>query len=159
SNAAGAYSDISQDTVAPTLSASISSPGSTGWYNIASGAAKVTYTASDATSGVATPSAYTFSDGANQSLSAITVTDAAGNKSATAGAFSGIKQDTMAPTLSALISSPSSIGWYNIASGAAVVTYTASDTTSGVATPSAYTFSDGANQSLSAITVTDAAGN
>jgi len=92
--------------VAPTLSATINSSALSGWYNLSSGPAVVSYLASDATSGVSTPANYTFSDGANQSLAAITVSDLAGNVSNSAGAFSGIDQDTVAPTLSATINSP-----------------------------------------------------
>src|SRR5207302_1278878 len=147
------FTGIKQDTVAPTLSASINSPAVTGWYNISTGPAVVTYSASDATSGVTTPAPFTFSDGAGQSIAAITVTDVAGNASVTTAGFSGIKQDTVAPTLSASINSPAVTGWYNISTGPAVVTYSASDATSGVTTPSPYTFSDGASQSIAAITV------
>jgi CRISPR/Cas system type I-B associated protein Csh2 (Cas7 group RAMP superfamily) len=159
SAATAGFSGIKQDTVAPTVSESITSPASTGWYNIASGPAVITYTAFDATSGVVTPAPYTFSDGANQSHAGVTVTDAAGNTSAATAGFSGIKQDTVAPTVSESITSPASTGWYNIASGPAVITYTASDATSGVTTPAPFTFSDGANQSHAGVTVTDAAGN
>ena len=161
SNAAGGYMGINQDTVAPVLSAVISSPGGTGWYNIASGAATVTYTATDAGgSGVTAPAAYVFSDGADQSLAAVTVFDVAGNESNAAGAFDGINQDTVAPVLSAVISGPGGTGWYNIASGPATVSYTATDAGgSGVTAPAAYVFGDGADQSLAAVTVFDVAGN
>ena len=163
SNAAGGYMGIDQDTVAPVLSAVISSPDAvTHWYNIASGAATVTYTATDAGgSGVTAPAAYVFSDGADQSLAAVTVFDVAGNESNAAGGYMGINQDTVAPVLSAVISSPDAVtGWYNIQSGAATVTYTATDAGgSGVSAPAAYVFSDGADQSLAAVTVFDVAGN
>jgi hypothetical protein len=82
------------DTVAPTLTASISAPSASGWYDSLSGPAVVTYSAYDETSGVATPAPYTFSDGVDMSVDAITVTDVAGNTSLPAGAFSGINQDT-----------------------------------------------------------------
>ena len=107
--------------MAPVLSAVISSPDAvTHWYNIASGAATVTYTATDAGgSGVTAPAAYVFSDGADQSLAAVTVFDVAGNESNAAGAFDGINQDTVAPVLSAVISGPDAVtGWYNIARAA-----------------------------------------
>ena len=163
SNAAGGYTGIDQDTVAPVLSAVISSPDAvTGWYNIQSGAATVTYTATDAGgSGVSAPAAYVFGDGADQSLAAVTVFDVAGNESNAAGAFDGINQDTVAPVLSAVISSPDAVThWYNIASGPATVSYTATDAGgSGVSAPAAYVFSDGADQSLAAVTVFDVAGN
>ena len=162
SNAAGGYTGIDQDTVAPVLSAVISSPDAvTGWYNIQSGAATVTYTATDAGgSGVTAPAAYVFSDGADQSLAAVTVFDVAGNESNAAGAFDGIDQDTVAPVLSAVISSPAWHGLVQHSSGAATVTYTATDAGgSGVTAPAAYVFGDGADQSLAAVTVFDVAGN
>jgi len=71
-----------RDTVAPTLTQSINSPAATGWYNISTGPAVITYSATDATSGVTTPSSFTFSDGNNLSHAGITVTDVAGNTSA-----------------------------------------------------------------------------
>ena len=158
-SASATISDVGIDKTAPTLSASINDPASSGWYNIATGAATVTYVANDAGSGVSTPTAYIFGDGADQSLAAITVTDVAGNVSSLAGAFSGINQDVIAPTLSASINDPDSSGWYNATSRAARVTYVADDAGSGVLTPPAHDFDDGVDQSLAAITVTDAAGN
>ena len=98
-------------------------------------------------------------DGADQSLAAITVTDVAGNVSARQGPTAALTRVRWRHAL-AVISSPDAVtGWYNIGSGPAVVTYTAADATSGVTNPSPYTFGDGANQSLAAITVTDVAGN
>ena len=159
---AQSFSGINQDTVAPTISASISSPdATTGWYNIASGPAVVTYTTADTgSSGLAqaNPSSVTLGDGADQSVAAVTIYDVAGN-SATAQSFSGINQDTVAPTISASITSPdATTGWYNIASGAAVISFTASDTTSGVTAPANHTFANGAHQSFFT-TVRDVAGN
>ena len=58
------------------MSESISSPdAATGWYNVASGPAVITYSTSDATSGVATPAPYSFSDGVGQSHAGVTVAD------------------------------------------------------------------------------------
>lgn len=81
------------DTVAPVLTASISAPSANGWYDITSGPAVVTYAVVD-TNPPAVPSPYTFGDGVDQSIAAITVTDLAGNVSNPAGALSGINQDT-----------------------------------------------------------------
>src|SRR5262249_32479451 len=135
------------------------SPAATGWYNISTGPAVITYSASDATSGVSTPTAFTFSDGSGLSHAGITVTDVAGNISAKTAHLTSIKQDTVAPTLAQSINSPAATGWYNIASGKAVISYAATDATSGVSTPAAFTFSDGTGLSHSGITVTDVAGN
>src|SRR5204863_7160476 len=82
-----------------------------------------------------------FSDGVNQSYVGITVTDVAGNTSAATAGFTGINQDTAAPTFSESINSLAATGWYNTATGPAVITYTATDATSGVTTPAPYTFS------------------
>ncbi|HEY1684350.1 MAG TPA: Ig-like domain-containing protein [Tepidisphaeraceae bacterium] len=164
STIAPGFLGVNQDTVAPTITANINAPASTGWYNISTGPATVSYSASDNGSGLASavPGSVTLSDGANQSVAAVTIYDNAGN-SATSQSFSGINQDTVAPTISASINSDASTGWYNISSGAAMVTYTASDNTGGSglasAIPGAYTFSDGANQSLAAVTISDIAGN
>ena len=79
-------------------------------------------------SGVTDPAPFTFNDGSNLSHGGITVTDVAGNTSAATAGFTGIDQDTVAPTLSESISSPDAVTlWYNIASGPAVVTYVAHD--------------------------------
>src|SRR5258705_12879468 len=87
------FRSIKQDTVAPTVSESINSPAGTGWYNISTGAAVITYSTFDATSGVSTPASYTFSDGAGQSHAGVTVTDVAGNVSTMTSGFSGIAQE------------------------------------------------------------------
>ena len=149
--------------MAPVLSAVISSPDAvTHWYNIASGAATVTYTATDAGgSGVTAPAAYVFGDGADQSLAAVTVFDVAGNESNAAGGYTGINQDRVAPVISAVMDrSPDPLThWYNISTGAPVALFTASDDLSGLAaSPTNHTFGQGYNQSWSE-TVTDVAGN
>src|SRR5439155_77737 len=147
------FTGIKQDTVAPTVSESINAvTGANGWYN-ATGAAVITYSTFDATSGVSTPAAYTFSDGSGLSHAGLTVTDAAGNTSAMTAGFTGIKQDTVAPTVSESINAVTgSNGWYN-AAGAAVITYSTFDATSGVSTPAAYTFGDGSGLSHGGVIV------
>src|SRR5439155_18014837 len=113
----------------------------------------------NATSGVTTPASYTFSDGSPLSHDGVTVTDTAGNTSAMTAGFTGIKQDTVAPTVSESINAVSgSDGWYN-ATGAAVITYTATDASAGVVTPSAYTLSGGSVLSHAGLTNTNDAGN
>jgi hypothetical protein len=90
---------IKRDATPPTISASVSPDRpSTGWWNLASGAPRVTYTCSDATSGIAVcPGDYTFGEGENQSHTG-TAVDEAGN-SATDG-VSDIDVDLTPPTLS-----------------------------------------------------------
>src|SRR5207248_551821 len=135
---------VKQDTVAPSLTQSLNAAdAATGWYNIATAPAVLTYAAADATSGVAAPAAYTVADGRGLSHAGITVTDAAGNASARTADVTGVRQDTVAPTLTQSINSPAATGWYNLATGPAVLSYTATDATSGVTAPAAYTFADG----------------
>jgi hypothetical protein len=149
---------VKVDTVAPTLSAAINAPAGTGWYNLATGPAVVTYTATDATSGVTTPAPYTFGEGADQSLAAVTVTDAAGNTSAPAVAFAHVNVDLTPPTVSAAPTiSPNGAGWYN---QNVTVHFTAADALSGVAAPADQVLTaEGAAVASTAVTVTDAAGN
>jgi len=94
---------ITEDSTPPTVSESINAPDAvTGWYNIGTSAAVVTYTWSDSGSGVVDPPAspYTFGEGADQSLAGVTVHDAAGNASAPTAGFTGIDVDLTAPTAS-----------------------------------------------------------
>src|SRR5204863_218284 len=125
-----------------------------GWNN---SDVTASYTAGDGPSGLDAGSppggSFVFSaEGANQSRAAVTVTDAAGNVSAPSESFAGINVDTVAPVLSAGINSPAGTGWYNQSTGPAVVTYSASDATSGVTTPAPHVvFGQGANQSLVAV--------
>lgn len=83
------------------------------------------------------------------------MTDRAGNVGT--ATIAGVNVDTVAPVLTARISTVASTGWYNIATGPATVTYTATDLTSGVTAPPNYVFPQGNNLSRAAITVTDRA--
>src|SRR5439155_18188267 len=154
-------SGLKQDTIAPTFSAAATfAPAASGWYNIATGPAVIHYTASDAGSPYATlfRSNKTLTDGPSQGDSQ-TIFDLAGN-SKTAG-VSGLKQDTIAPTFSAAATlAPAASGWYNIATGPAVIHYTASDAGSGLASavPGDVTLTDGPSQGDSQ-TIFDLAGN
>ncbi|MEI7921717.1 MAG: HYR domain-containing protein [Planctomycetota bacterium] len=152
--------NIGIDTTAPVVTGRMSptAPSSTGWYNRSTGAPRYSYTATDALSGLlsASTGTYTFPDGANQSH-VFSVTDRAGNVGT--ATIAGVNVDTVAPVLTARISTVASTGWYNIATGPATVTYTATDLTSGVTAPPNYVFPQGNNLSRAAITVTDRAGN
>ena len=163
--ATGKLQHINVDTTPPTITVSLNppSPAPTGWYNLSTGAPTATFTCFDATSGISgsCPSPYTFSDGTGQSISH-TITDVAGNTS-TVASVSGINVDTNPPTISASINplNPAPTGWYNQSTGAPTITYTCSDTGSGLAPgtcPTALSLSDGANQSASK-TISDIAGN
>lgn len=89
---------IKRDATAPTISASLDkSPAASGWFNSSTGAPTVSFTCSDATSGLAgdCPASYLFGEGENQSYSQ-TIYDNAGN-SASAG-VTDVDVDLTAPT-------------------------------------------------------------
>src|SRR5262249_36170624 len=90
----------------------------------------VTFNCSDKTSGVAScPAPVTVStEGANQVVSG-TASDLAGNN---ASASTAVNLDMTPPTITATINPPPDAGGYN--SGPATVTFTCSDSLSGVAT-------------------------
>jgi hypothetical protein len=147
------------DKTAPSVQDAINAvTGADGWYN-ASGKAVYSYTATDGGSGLASPASdsYTFSDGTGLSHS-FTVTDLAGNS--TVVSVSGIKQDTVAPTVvasrdgSAYAAAHS--GWNNTD---VTVSYSAADGGSGVSSPAAQVFGSDGVYTSAALTVTDAAGN
>jgi len=140
---------VSIDKTAPAVTAVPDRPANdAGWYN---DDVTVSFSASDALSGLASLSAVkVLGEGTDQSASG-TATDAAGN-SATA-TLSGINVDKTAPVLSAVVPS----GWHT---GDVTVTWSCTDARSGVATGPAnqVVTGEGANLSSSA-TCTDKAGN
>ncbi|WP_299029964.1 PxKF domain-containing protein [uncultured Thermanaerothrix sp.] len=90
---------IKRDATPPSITAALDkSAASTGWYNSDTGAPTVSFTCSDAMSGLVgdCPGSYTFGEGANQSYSQ-TIYDNAGN-SATAE-VSGINVDLTPPSI------------------------------------------------------------
>lgn len=97
-DAAATVTGINIDKTAPTITAALTPDrASSGWWNATTGAPTVTYTCSDATSGLAAgacPGSHTFGEGENQSHSG-TVSDVAGN-SATDG-VSDVDVDLTAP--------------------------------------------------------------
>jgi hypothetical protein len=146
---------VSIDKTAPTISAAPDrAPNSNlaangkGWYNAD---VTVSFSASDALSGVASKSAdKVLGEGANQGATG-TATDAAGNSAS--ASVSGINIDKTAPVLSGSFSS----GWHT---GDVTVNWTCTDALSGpVAQPPNDTVTgEGANLS-STVTCTDKAGN
>lgn len=148
-NTATDTASVRIDKTAPKISATATgTKNDAGWYK---DDVIVSYTASDALSGISgTPTRQVLAEGENQSASA-TVTDAAGN-SASAG-VSGINIDKTAPLLNATFPS----GWNT---GNVKVTWTCTDGLSGVATgPADDTVTgEGVNLSSSA-SCTDVAGN
>jgi hypothetical protein len=143
------------DKTAPTVIASADrAANGGGWYN---GDVTVSFSATDALSGISTPpAAKVLGEGASQSATG-TATDVAGNQGSTT--MSGVDVDKTAPTLSAAAtSSPNAAGWYN---GPVTVKWSAADALSGLAAlaPADTVLStEGANQSLTE-TVVDKAGN
>lgn len=147
-------SGINIDKTAPTITGTPDrAPNGLGWYNAD---VTVTFTCSDATSGVATCSTpVTLGEGADQTVSG-TATDLAGNSAS--ATVSGINIDKTAPTISGAVDRASNAnGWYN---ASVMVSFTCSDALSGVATcePPATLNSEGANQNATG-TATDQAGN
>ena len=154
----------------------------TGWYNIASSGTdgvKVNVSASDPSNisnitcidnGTTTvlnvsvnSGSFTLGNGTH-SISC-TATDGANNTGAGGGSTTMpviYRIDQTAPSISAALDkSPDAVtGWFNIATGAPTVSFTCSDTGSGLAgtCPASHTFGEGANQNYSA-SVSDVAGN
>jgi hypothetical protein len=145
---------IGVDNDPPTIKANASpSPNSAGWNNAN---VTVTFTCSDATSGVAScPSPQTITtEGANQVIPG-TATDLAGN---TASASITLNIDKTPPTITAVSSpAPNGNGWNN---SNVTVTFTCNDSLSGIAvcTSPVTVSADGANQVIPG-TATDIAGN
>ena len=137
------------DKTKPTITATaVGTKNAAGWYK---DDVTVSYTASDALSGISgTPASDLLREGTNQSASA-TVTDAAGN-SAEAG-VTGINVDETAPVLTGSFSG----GWHT---GDVTVSWTCTDLLSKPAGQPADTIvkGEGANLSSTA-TCTDNAGN
>lgn len=140
---------VKLDKTNPTITATANgTKNAAGWYK---NDVTVSYTASDALSGISgVPASKVLTEGADQSASA-TVTDAAGN-SASAG-VTGINVDKTAPVLTG--SFPS--GWQK---GDVTVTWTCTDALSKVATAPGNDVVKGEGSNLSSTaTCTDNAGN
>jgi hypothetical protein len=115
------------DRVLPTITGSAApAPNGSGWNNTD---VTVTFTCSDAHSGIATcPGPTTLHEGANQSVSG-TATDNAGNTAS--ATVSAISVDETPPSLHGNpTTSPNANGWY---SGDVTITWTCSDALSGIA--------------------------
>jgi uncharacterized repeat protein (TIGR01451 family) len=145
---------IGVDTDLPTIKATVSpAPNAAGWNNTS---VTVSFTCSDATSGVATcplPQTVTI-EGANQVIQG-TAVDNAGN---TATTNITLNIDKTPPTITAsAFPAPNASGWNN---SNVTVTFACVDSLSGVAScPSPITVStEGSNQVMSG-TATDVAGN
>ena len=149
------------DTHGPTASPSITegTPGSNGWYT---SDVTVTWNWTDDTGGSGIDSANckttTTSSGEGEIKLTATCKDLAGNEGS---ASYTVKVDKTPPTITAsLDKTPAATGWFNISTGAPIVSFTCEDLGSGLVgtCPVPHTFVEGAGQSYSE-TVYDVAGN
>lgn len=147
------HATVKVDSTAPVVTADQQpTPNAAGWN---AGPVTVTFTCSDATSGVAscTQPVHLVTDGAAQ-LATGTAVDNAGNR---ASITATVNIDTTAPTISGSAPAANANGWHN---GPVTVSWTCDDTLSGVAACSDATTvaTEGAGQSATG-TAADAAGN
>jgi hypothetical protein len=148
---------LKYDATKPSATAAPSrSPDSNGWYNYA---LSVSFSGSDATSGIAVctaPKNYSGPDNGSASVSG-TCTDNAGN--ASLAASFALSYDATAPAASASTGrQPDANGWYN---HALTVSFSGTDATSGLASctsPETYSGPDSSNASVSG-SCRDNAGN
>jgi hypothetical protein len=145
---------IDKDLPTVTGATADRAPNANGWYNAP---VNVTFTGSDATSGIAscTTATYGGPDSAGASVTG-TCTDVAGNTSAPS-TFS-LKYDSTAPTVTAAASrQPDANGWYT---HPVTITFSGTDATSGIAscTSSTYGGPDTSGTTVTG-TCTDNAGN
>ncbi|MGY1737167.1 OmpL47-type beta-barrel domain-containing protein [Geodermatophilus sp. SYSU D00684] len=148
-NTATDQATVRVDRTAPVITATVNgAKNAAGWYR---DDVTVTYTASDALSGVSgVPADDVLGEGADQSAGA-TVTDAAGNPAS--AEVTGINVDRTKPVLTAEVPS----GWHT---GDVTVHWTCTDALSGVATDPADTVVGGEGDNLSSTaSCTDEAGN
>jgi hypothetical protein len=151
---AGSTFNLKYDSTPPSVTASAARPpDANGWYNHAVG---VTFSGSDATSGIDSCSTASYSGPDSPSATVTgTCTDKAGNSAS--GAFS-LQYDSTPPAVkAALARPPDSNGWYNHAVALAV---TGSDAGSGIdaCTGGTYSGPDSDTASMTAV-CTDKAGN
>ena len=153
------------DTVAPSIAAQrVTAANANGWNNTN---VAISYIRSDSGSGIDTansdPTTFTFTaEGANQSHT-FNVVDIAGNTAS--ASITGVNIDKTPPTLGVTVAppNPAATGWYNISTGAPVVSFAPGDSLSGIDTAasdnlSPVTLGEGSNVGVSR-TVFDKAGN
>lgn len=144
---------IKIDSTAPVLTADVPDPNVNGWHNAA---VRISFIATDATSGVATvtPEVTISTEGEGQSATG-TATDAAGNIASIT--VSGINIDKTAPVIT-YTRTPANVNGWN--SGDVTVTFAGTDALSGVAsvTDTVTVSTEGEGQTVTG-TVTDLAGN
>ena len=149
---------VATDTTPPTITAAISpAPNGAGWSKGAS--ATVTFTCTDAGSGIAAGACPAPQTVTTQGLTLVsgTVSDRVGNS---ASASASVQLDSVAPTISASINPPPNAnGWISAAS--ATVTFTCADNGSGLAgtCPAPVAVSGDGSHSIPTQTIADVAGN
>lgn len=153
-NTAGIIAMLNIDKTAPSISYSISpAANSNGWHN---GAVTITFSCDDTLSGVdtCTPPVTVSTEGENQVVTGAAV-DMAGNSATTTASVS---IDTTTPAITAVkYPAPNANGWNNTN---VTVTYTCSDSLSGISSCSSPTTLSTEGNNLSAIgTAVDNAGN
>jgi len=159
-NTASAGASFDVDQTAPSIGGTLSpAPAANGWWNAATGAPTVTWTCSDATSGVASCSdPSTFGEGAGQDAAG-TAVDAAGN--ASNSIVSGVNVDLHAPTAITFfgggLSDAGSYPYLLVPDGPTGCA--ASDSMSGVASCSVEGYSTEVGTHVLTATATDVAGN
>ncbi|MDQ1732183.1 MAG: large repetitive protein [Pseudonocardiales bacterium] len=145
---------VKLDKTGPTITGSRTPvANANGWNN---SDVTVSFTASDATSGVKTTTGPTVlsTSGANQSVTGTAVDNADNSTSTTVGS---INIDKVAPTLSgAPTTSPNAAGWYK---GDVTVAWTATDALSGTTNPANSTIGGEGTGLTASATATDSAGN
>ncbi len=152
--ATGAPLTVKLDKTAPTITGSRTpTANANGWNNTD---VTVSFTGSDATSGVKTSTAPTTlsTSGTGQSVTG-TATDNADNTATTT--VGDINIDKVAPTLSGKpTTAPNAAGWYT---GDVTVAWTASDALSGTSNPASSTIGGEGTALTASATATDKAGN
>lgn len=154
--AVSAFFDTTPPVITPVVSGTL---GNNGWYvsNVT-----VSWTVQDAQSGIAstngcgTTTLANDTNGTTLTCSAVNGATLSSSKSVT------IKIDRTPPTVTASISplNPAATGWYNQSTGAPTVTFTCTDSGSGVVScPPPVVLGEGANQTISSGIVFDQAGN
>ncbi|MFC7491636.1 MULTISPECIES: OmpL47-type beta-barrel domain-containing protein [unclassified Knoellia] len=145
---------VKLDKTAPSITGSRTpAANANGWSNTD---VTVSFTSSDATSGIKTSTAPTTlsTSAANQSVTGTAVDNADNTASTT---VSGISIDKVAPTLSGTpTTNPNAAGWYT---GDVAVAWTAADALSGTTNPANSTITGEGTALTASATATDKAGN
>ncbi len=152
---------IKRDATAPVISYTLNpeEPNANGWYN---SNVTVTWSVSDATSGLADPNVCpqeTLADDTDSGKFTCTATDNAGNTASLETVT--IKRDATAPVINYTLNptAPNANGWYK---SDVTVTWSVSDATSGLADPNVcpqQTLADDTDSGTFTCTATDNAGN